>query len=85
MRVKYPNITLRRAILPLSPQRNLNWYKQKWQNANSWGVNSAEMIFFLQKSSVVTVVASLEQRSGTPTVNIGVLFGNAIRNFLKIA
>ena len=85
MRVKYPKIKLRRAILPLSPQRNLNWYKQKWRNANSWGVNSAEMIFFQQKSSVVTVAASLEQRSGTPTVNIGVLFGNAIRNFLKIA
>ena len=82
---KYPNIILRKAILPLSPQRNLNWYKQKWRNANNWDVNSAEMIFSLQKSSVVTVVASLEQRSGTPTVNIGVLFGNAIRNFLKIA
>lgn len=78
------NITLRKVILPLSPQRNLNWYKQKWRNANNWDVNSAEMIFSLQKSSVVTVVASLEQRSGTPTVNIVVLFGNTIRNFLKI-
>ena len=84
------NGEVRKYLVENDHEAIITWESSRWRS-RSWKPEGRRTGSILQSPYsprswyAVTAVVSTAQRSGTPTVNIGVLFGNAIRNFLKIA
>jgi DNA invertase Pin-like site-specific DNA recombinase len=84
MRERLHNTILRKATKPLFRRKNLNWCKQNFSAENVSADATTAKVFSRQGLFVNAVADFSAQKSGTPQVNIVVLYGSAITNLRTV-